>query len=212
MYKSQVQPNRIIELVKWLDDDLLNAITPRLLGNKPNTYTYTKALAESLLIEESHGLPVAIVRPSIVTAAWREPMRGWVDNINGMTGLMIASGKGVLRSMLFNSKACSDLIPVDSVINLMIAVAWHTATKSPNNLLVYNCTSGRVNKITWGEIERIAFPFLLRYPSEQLYRYPGGRFRESKIINNLYCFFDHTIPAYFFDFFMGLMGRKKMYE
>lgn len=36
-----------------------------LIGNRPNTYTFTKALAEDMLQNESGNLPVAIVRPSI---------------------------------------------------------------------------------------------------------------------------------------------------
>ena len=40
-------------------------IISRLIGNRPNTYTFTKVLAESMLLQESGNLPVAIVRPSI---------------------------------------------------------------------------------------------------------------------------------------------------
>jgi hypothetical protein len=61
----------------------------RLLGNCPNTYTYTKALAEQLLEEQCGTVPLAIVRPSIVTAALKEPVPGWVDNYNGATGKTI---------------------------------------------------------------------------------------------------------------------------
>ena len=39
---------------------------------------HVQALAEQLLLEESVGLPVIIIRPSIVTAAWREPFPGIV--------------------------------------------------------------------------------------------------------------------------------------
>lgn len=73
-----------------MDDEFLESITPQLLGNRPNTYTFTKALAENLLVDEAGGLPVAIVRPSIVTAAWKEPFPGWIDNVNGPTGLLTA--------------------------------------------------------------------------------------------------------------------------
>lgn len=73
-----------------LDDDTLDLITPKLLGGKPNTYTYTKQLAEQLLVTEGEGLPLAIVRPSIVGASWKEPFPGWIDNYNGPTGLYIA--------------------------------------------------------------------------------------------------------------------------
>ena len=58
----------------------------RLVGDCPNTYTYTKALAEQVLEIECGNVPLVIVRPSIVTAAEKEPYPGWIDNINGPTG------------------------------------------------------------------------------------------------------------------------------
>lgn len=36
-------------------------------------------------------------------------------------------GKGFLRVMKVDRRMVSDIIPVDYPINLMIAVAWHTA-------------------------------------------------------------------------------------
>ncbi|KAH7969110.1 hypothetical protein HPB52_014706 [Rhipicephalus sanguineus] len=44
------------------------------LFGHPNTYTLTKNIAESLLLEERGKVPVVIVRPSIVTAALSEPV------------------------------------------------------------------------------------------------------------------------------------------
>ena len=37
----------------------------RIIRSRPNTYTFTKALAEHIVLKEGVGLPVAIVRPSI---------------------------------------------------------------------------------------------------------------------------------------------------
>jgi fatty acyl-CoA reductase len=37
----------------------------RLLKNWPNTYTFTKAIAENVVREFGKGLPIAVVRPSI---------------------------------------------------------------------------------------------------------------------------------------------------
>lgn len=210
LYPPPVAPQKIIDSIEWMSDDLVNEIAPRLVGDHPYTYTYTKALAESLLVEECGSLPVAIVRPSIVTAAWREPLPGWVDNINGPTGLVLAVGKGVMRTMLYDESAAADLIPVDTVINLMIATAWHTAVHRPNSLMIYNCTSGALNTITWGDIERIAFPVLMRYPSSEVFRYPGGSFKTSKLMNQMAIFVEHVLPAYFFDGLAALMGRKRM--
>ena len=61
----------------------------RLVGKCPNTYAYTKAIAEQLLREEHGDIPLAIVRPSTVTAAFKEPLPGWIDNINGPTGKLL---------------------------------------------------------------------------------------------------------------------------
>jgi len=210
LYPPPIAPQQIVEAMTWMDEESINAITPKLLGDRPNTYTYTKALAESLLVDECGSLPVAIIRPSIVTASWREPMRGWVDNINGPTGLLLASGKGILRTMLFNPKAGADLIPVDTVINLMIVVAWHTATQRPNSIMIYNCTSGLYNRISWGDIERVALPLLINYPSIEVFRYPGGCFKESRLVNDISSFLEHLVPAYFFDAISALMGKKRM--
>lgn len=210
LYPSPAPPKRILELTEWMDDETLDSLTPSLLGKRPNTYTYTKALAEVLLVEEAGDIPVAIVRPSIVTAAWREPYPGWVDNINGPTSLVVASGKGMLRTMLFDSSAVADLIPVDMVINLMVTVAWHTATTRPKTIPIYNCTSGTLNSIKWGDIERLVFPLNLHYPSLQVFRYPGGNFKESPLLNKLCTFFDHHIPAYVSDALTRALGKKPM--
>ena len=103
------------------------------MGKCPNTYNFTKAIAEKLLEEEHGDVPTAIVRPAMVTGALKEPIPGWVDNTNGPTGVIAGVGKGILRVIRGNSELVVDLIPVDFSINLMIAVAWFTATQHKYN-------------------------------------------------------------------------------
>ena len=103
-------------------------MTPRLVEPRPNTYTYTKSLAEHLLVNDGEGLPLAIVRPSIVCGAWREPIPGWVDNLFAFTGLLVGMGKGVLRSLYTRTGISLDFIPVDMPINLMLTAAWNAAS------------------------------------------------------------------------------------
>lgn len=44
-----------------------------LLGKaNPNTYTFSKSLAEQILEKEHANVPLAIVRPSIVTGGFKE--------------------------------------------------------------------------------------------------------------------------------------------
>lgn len=74
-----------------LDDDTLAVLEKRLIGKHPNTYTLTKGLAEQIIATKGAGLPVAIVRPSIVCAAYQEPFPGWVDNVCGITGTFCLS-------------------------------------------------------------------------------------------------------------------------
>ena len=58
-----------------------------------------QALGETALSSEGGSLPVVIVRPSIVVAAWREPLPGWLENLNGPTGIVAGAGKGLLRTV-----------------------------------------------------------------------------------------------------------------
>ena len=44
-------------------------------------------------------LPIVIIRPSIVVAAWKEPLPGWLENLNGPTGTIAGAEKGVLRTI-----------------------------------------------------------------------------------------------------------------
>lgn len=54
-----------------------------------------------------------------VIPVWREPLPGWTDNINGPTGLLIAAGKGVLRSMYCNENGYADFLPADIAANAL---------------------------------------------------------------------------------------------
>lgn len=208
VYPPPVSPDQIIEATKWMEPSLLESITPKLIGDRPNTYTFTKALAENLLVEECGSLPVAIVRPSIVSASWKEPYPGWIDNLNGPAGIIVAGGKGVLRTMIIHGEVVADIIPVDVVINLMIAVAWYTATKRPNNIMVYNCTSGSVNKTTWDGIMAVTYPMLLKYPSAELFRYPKGSFRRNQYVNSMCMAFQHYLPALIVDLLAYIFFQK----
>lgn len=90
VYDQPISPAKLIDSTTWMSNEMLDALTPQLLANRPNTYTYAKALAESQLLLEAGDLPLIIVRPSIIGAMWRDPLPGWTDNVNGPTGLFAA--------------------------------------------------------------------------------------------------------------------------
>jgi fatty acyl-CoA reductase len=180
VYNSPIKPEKLLEAIEWIDEDIINYLTPKVIGKRPNTYTFTKAIAESLVVQECKNIPCAIVRPSIVGASWKEPIPGWIDNFNGPTALFPATGSGLLKSMLGVHEAIADIIPVDIPVNLMIASAWFTAARNPQRILVYNCTSGQINKLTWGMLEDYGVDTFFKYPFENIFFVPNPKFTPYK--------------------------------
>jgi alcohol-forming fatty acyl-CoA reductase len=111
----QVRKNR----VRWLKNYLTEEATRRAkeLG-WPNTYTFTKSLAESLIArhiaKDGAGLPIAIVRPAIVETSVAKPFRGWNEGINTSASLSYLLGTA-FRQLPSNERKRLDIIPVDAV-------------------------------------------------------------------------------------------------
>ncbi|OAD61911.1 hypothetical protein WN48_07108 [Eufriesea mexicana] len=207
IYPLSAEPEHIITLTKSMDAKVVDDITPALIGKRPNTYTFTKALTERLLQSEAGYLPVAIVRPSIVLSSFKEPVAGWVDNWNGPTGIIIAAGKGFFRSMLCYKDMIADLVPVDIVINLMICAAWRTATNRPKTIPVYNCCTGQQNPITWKQFVELTFKYSRKHPSNSVMWYPDGICHNSIFLNKVCIIFQHILPAHILDFIFRLKGK-----
>lgn len=64
-YKVALTGENSLKLAECLDEKTLDAITPEIIKDWPNTYTFTKCLAEDLVRTQSKGLPVAVFRPAI---------------------------------------------------------------------------------------------------------------------------------------------------
>lgn len=73
IYPSEVEPQKILNLLEWMEDDWLKVGTKKLIENKPNTFAYTKWIGETLIEREAENLPIIIIRPSTVGASWKEP-------------------------------------------------------------------------------------------------------------------------------------------
>jgi len=109
--ENQIRKNR----VRWLKDYLTEEGTRRAkeLG-WPNTYTFTKCLAESMIAKHGAGLPIAIVRPAIVETSVSKPFRGWNEGINTSASLSYLLGTA-FRQLPSNERKRLDIIPVDAV-------------------------------------------------------------------------------------------------
>ncbi|XP_015930218.1 putative fatty acyl-CoA reductase CG5065 [Parasteatoda tepidariorum] len=211
VYKEKVSPQKVIDIAEWMDESLLESFLPKLMDGRPTTYHYSKAMAENLLVSDRGDVPVAIVRPSIVTAAYKEPMPGWVDGVNGPSAFIIMTGRGLLRTMLVYEGTVVDWIPVDLLANVLLTAAWHIGTHKPNSVKVFNCTSGNLNRVTWSDIERTAYPLIIKHPSLKILRYPGGSFKSSPFLNKLSIKLEHSLPAHVIDALSSIIGLKTEY-
>jgi alcohol-forming fatty acyl-CoA reductase len=130
VYDHPHNPQDLMRCAEWMNDDAMTAMQKDVLGSQPNTYTYTKRLSEMLVRDayDAERFPICIIRPSIVSPAYREPLPGWVDSLNGPPGIFLAAGKGVLRSMLIDPEGQIEGIPVDGCINGILVLTKHLAT------------------------------------------------------------------------------------
>ncbi|XP_031764025.1 putative fatty acyl-CoA reductase CG5065 [Galleria mellonella] len=208
LYPPAHKPRKIMDIVEWMDDDTLKYLEPKLIASEPNTYSYTKAITEDLIAEYGDKFPIAIARPSIVTSAWKEPIPGWVDNLNGATGLLIGGGKGVIRTMHCEPTYTVDAIAVDIVVNACLLIAYVTALDKPKKVTFYNVTLSRIIKITWGEIIKLGEKWVDKYPHTVALWHRGGTIKSYYWHHQICVFFYHIIPAYLVDGILFLMGRK----
>ena len=129
LHEHQRPPGREVEesirknRLRWIRNRLTRAGTRRArrLG-WPNTYTFTKSLAESLLATQGAGLPIAVVRPSIVETSIEQPFRGWNEGINTSAPLSYLLGT-YFRQLPSNERKRLDVIPVDMACRGMTLIA-----------------------------------------------------------------------------------------
>lgn len=199
---------KMAELITWIPDSLCDSIAPQIMESRPNTYIFTKAMAENLVQKYQGQLPIAIVRPSIVTPSVRDPIPGWVDNVNGPMGLGVLASLGILRNIDWNYYGIGDFIPVDFVVNTMLTVAERTARLYPKDIKVYNCSSSSLKQISWGQGFEILRLESLKAPPYKMLRLPINvpRHRRANKIGFQLTKLSELLFAYFIDFILKLVS------
>jgi fatty acyl-CoA reductase len=144
--EKKINPLQIVDYIKSKSENYLIRHTPDIIKPYPNTYTYTKNLSERLLEERRGDLPMVILRPSIVGASYREPALGWVDNLAALSGFIFVFGIGLVNAAPGRFSNAANFIPVDYVVNTIIAVCVKHAQK--DSLLVCHAASPGNNPIT----------------------------------------------------------------
>lgn len=78
IYPAYVDWKKAIEICEKYDDDTLNQVTQHYMNFLPNTYVFSKNLAEHVSYDYKEKLPVVVFRPSIVISVIKDPLPGWV--------------------------------------------------------------------------------------------------------------------------------------
>ncbi len=81
IYDYNNDPDEVAETLLKMTPEQLLAKEKEIITPWPNTYTYTKSLSERSLQKHRGNIPVCILRPAIIYAAYSEPLPGWTDSL-----------------------------------------------------------------------------------------------------------------------------------
>ncbi|MEP6477516.1 MAG: HAD-IB family hydrolase [Actinomycetota bacterium] len=118
----------------------------------PDVYTFTKAMGERAVEElcAAENLPLSVVRPSIIESALAYPFPGWIDGFKMADPIIRAYGLGQIPEFPGIPEGIVDLIPVDFVVNAILAVAATPAAAGEAHH--YNVSSGSRNPLRFYEL------------------------------------------------------------
>ncbi|WP_407691047.1 HAD-IB family hydrolase [Rubrobacter marinus] len=167
------EPDEVAERVEtlrraWVRERLVERGNERAreLGWQ-DVYTFTKSLAERRVLEERGDLPLVILRPAIIESSLREPYPGWIQGSRMADPIIMAFARGILREFPGDPKSIVDIVPVDHVVNAVIAAA----VRRPEEPEVYQVASGERNPIRYRDFYENVREFFLKNPL----RDSGGR-------------------------------------
>ncbi|KAF9413057.1 hypothetical protein HW555_008609 [Spodoptera exigua] len=216
-YPSPIDPDMMIELIDSVEESRLNDMTPSLIHDWPNTYCFTKAIAEEAVRAMSGDLPICVVKPSIVIGAMKEPTPGWIDMsaVYGVTGAGLGAGLGLMHTSMTNPNVNLGLIPVDYVNNAIIVAAWETAKQKSTkdlNPKVYTVISSTRSPRKWSDLYKLLQDITLwKYPSPMSIAYSLYLQTSSPFLYWVYSWLFHMIPAYIADGVCSVLGRQRRF-
>jgi len=113
-----------------------------------DVYTLTKAFAERAAEElwADRGHRLSFVRPAIVESALRHPFPGWIDGFKVADPLIMAYARGLLPEFPGVPDSVLDVVPVDYVVNVVLAVAANPAGAGEPQW--FHASSGNGNPFT----------------------------------------------------------------
>ncbi|XP_026322638.1 fatty acyl-CoA reductase wat-like [Hyposmocoma kahamanoa] len=212
-YPCKADCETLHQMVDKLSDQEIDDLLPTILGPWPNTYTFTKALAENELRLNAGNIPLGIFRPAIVTSTSTEPLKCWIDNMYGPTGVAVGGVTGILRTLNCVETVTAEIVPVDYVVNglMAAAVSVHDAYKQsspPPEPPIFNYVSSVENRITWGDFMAQNVARVEKNPFSNAVWYMSLTLTPSPLMYRIYVLFLHLIPAALVDGLALCIGKQ----
>ena len=150
---------------RWIERELVEEGMRRARQHGWNdVYTFTKAMGEQLLVKNRGQVPLAIVRPSVTEGALEDPHPGWIHGLKVTDPLIVAYGRGIVPDFPAAMGAPMDLVPVDIVVNTVLAAATQATTSSVE---VFHAATSGENPL----------------PNTRMFKYVKGYFEEHPLLN-----------------------------
>ncbi|TNC19490.1 HAD-IB family hydrolase [Georgenia sp. 311] len=137
----------------WVRDELVSHARTRALSlGWPDVYTFTKAMGERVAEElwQGNGHRLSVVRPTIIESSLRHPFPGWIDGFKVADPLIAAYGRGLLPEFPALADTVLDVIPVDFVVNAILAAA--AVPPAAGEAAYYQVSSGITNPLRFGKL------------------------------------------------------------
>ncbi|MGG7465550.1 SDR family oxidoreductase [Plantibacter sp. YIM 135347] len=154
-----------------------------------DVYTLTKALAERVAEEQwaGTGHRLSFIRPSIIESALVHPFPGWIDGFKVADPLILAYGRGQLPEFPGLPDSVLDVIPVDFVVNAVLAAA--ETPPEPSAPRYFHVSSGASNPLPFHRMYSNVHSYFTESPipaeagdiAVPTWNFPGGRAIERSI-------------------------------
>jgi hypothetical protein len=113
----------------------------------PNVYTFSKSMAESMLLSRFPELPKVFFRPAIIESATSFPLTGWNEGLNTSGPLVYFTGTW-FRHLPARKDKPLDVVPVDYCCAALIAAG--AALVEGRAAPVYQCATSDRHPLTVG--------------------------------------------------------------
>ncbi|XP_015598049.1 fatty acyl-CoA reductase wat [Cephus cinctus] len=137
---------------------LSKAALEMILGDYPDAYTFSKAIAEFIIDEcsKKSNFRSVIFRPSLELPSYKEPIAGWCHKDKGPISGFIGITLGAIHTIWAQDKAI-DFIPSDMCGNALLASIWDASFTGEKHeeAIVYNYGSSMVKPVTLRKITNL---------------------------------------------------------